>query len=63
MAIRGQHMVLAGLHAWVRFRGYRLAPRDLRIGGVCAHPVLAEVVGVKGGCPYEPQHVQASVCG
>ena len=35
MAIRGQHMVHAGLHAWVRFRGYRLAPRDLRIGGVC----------------------------
>ena len=34
MAIRGQHMVHAGLHAWVRFRGYRLAPRDLRIGGV-----------------------------
>ena len=33
--------------------------------GVCrfssAHHVLAEVVGVKGGCPYEPQHVQASV--
>ena len=33
MAIRGQHMVHAGLHAWVRLRGYRLAPRDLTIGG------------------------------
>ena len=34
MAKGGQHMVHVGLNVWVRFRGYRLAPRDLRIGGV-----------------------------
>ena len=34
MAIGGQHMVHVGLNVWVRFRGYRLAPRDLRIGGI-----------------------------
>ena len=33
------------------------------LGCSSAHPVLAEVLGVKGGCPYETQHVQASVCG
>ena len=29
MAIRGQHMVHAGLHAWVRFRGLQLFSCDL----------------------------------
>ena len=46
MAIRGQHMVHAGLHAWVRFRGYRLAPRDLRIGGGLVHGLMLDSVRI-----------------